>query len=365
VLPLLPVGLAAEQDEIKGFSRTIAEIEWLLLILVLIYLAAGAPSIAAGTALHVALFFFAALILGLHYVRFYKQESLAKLAVEAWIMIAFVTWVVWHTGKIHSPLLNLYLLPIIASALILGKVMTVIETAAVAACFLLLSWGQTTNPPSSLAYYGELLAQLSPVILVAYITTMLSADIRFAVDKIKRVSDTDELTGVYNMRAFNVILQRTFRQAVRYGHPMTVLMIDSDNLKTINDAYGHDAGNLLLRHLVNRIREGLRSSDVVARFGGDEFIVLLTETGPQGGVEVAERIRRSVEDARLDLGGNFVRTTVSVGVASHPTGGVDLAMLLERADQALYRAKQSGKNRVVTHSDPQGVLPFDSPRMTA
>jgi hypothetical protein len=170
VLPLLPVGLAAEQDEIKGFSRTIAEIEWLLLILVLIYLAAGAPSIAAGTALHVALFFFAALILGLHYVRFYKQEYLAKLAVEAWIMIAFVTWVVWHTGKIHSPLLNLYLLPIIASALILGKVMTVIETAAVAACFLGLSWGQTTNPPSSLAYYGELLAQLSPVILVAYIT---------------------------------------------------------------------------------------------------------------------------------------------------------------------------------------------------
>jgi two-component system, cell cycle response regulator len=173
------------------------------------------------------------------------------------------------------------------------------------------------------------------------------------------------LTGVYNMRAFNVILQRTFRQAVRYGHPLSVLMIDSDNLKTINDAYGHDAGNLLLRHLVNRIREGLRSSDVVARFGGDEFIVLLTETGPQGAVEVAERIRRAVEDARLDLGGNFVRTTVSVGVASHPTGGVDLAMLLERADQALYRAKQSGKNRVVTHSDPQGVLPFDSPRMTA
>ena len=138
------------------------------------------------------------------------------------MMIAFVSWVVWNTGKIHSPLLNLYLLPIIASALILGKVMTLIETAAVAACFVALSWGETANPPSSLAYYGELLAQLSPVILVAYITTMLSADIRFAVDKIKRVSDTDELTGVYNMRAFNVILQRTFRQAVRYGHPMSL-----------------------------------------------------------------------------------------------------------------------------------------------
>jgi len=365
VSPLLPIGLAAEQDDIKGFSRTIAEIEWLLLILVLIYLAAGAPSVAAGVALHVALFFFAAFILGLHYVRFYKQESLAKLAVEAWVMIAFVSWVVWNTGKIHSPLLNLYLLPIIASALILGKVMTVIETAAVAACFVALSWGETTNPPSSLAYYGELLAQLSPVILVAYITTMLSADIRFAVDKIKRVSDTDELTGVYNMRAFNVILQRTFRQAVRYGHPMSLVMIDSDNLKAINDSYGHDAGNLLLRHLVNRIRDGLRSSDVVARFGGDEFIVLLTETGPDGAVEVAERIRRGVEDARLDLGGNFVRSTVSIGVSSYPTGGADLGAILEKADQALYRAKQAGKNRVITHSDPQGTLPFDNPRIPA
>jgi len=111
------LGLTIEQDELKGFSRTIAEIEWLLLALVLVYLLAGEPPGEGSIALNMALFFFAAFILGLHYVQFYKEESRPKLLVETWVMIVFMTWVVLYTGKIHSPLLNLYLLPIIAGAL--------------------------------------------------------------------------------------------------------------------------------------------------------------------------------------------------------------------------------------------------------
>jgi diguanylate cyclase (GGDEF)-like protein len=351
VATLLPIGLAAEQDEVKGFARTIAEIEWLLLILVLIYLVAGAPSVAGGVAIHMALFFFGAFILALHYVGFYRQESKARLAAETWVMIVFVTWVVWHADGIRSPLLNLYLLPIIASALILGKAMTLLETLAVAACFLVLSWKQMRYPPSALAYWGELLALLGPVILVAYITTMLSADIRYAVEKIKQVSDTDDLTGLYNMRAFTMIFQRTFKQAVRYSHPMSIAMVDSDNLKAVNDTYGHDAGNRLLQHLVNRIREELRGSDVVARYGGDEFIVLLVETGTAGAVETAERIRRAVEHSRFEFGGHTITGTVSIGLASYPRDGGDANTIMEKADRALYRAKQTGKNRVTAYSD--------------
>jgi diguanylate cyclase (GGDEF)-like protein len=348
---LMPVGLASEQDELKGFSRTIAEIEWLLLILVLIYLVAGAPPIMGQTAIHMALFFFGAFILGLHYVRFYKQETFAKLAVETWVMIVFVTWVVWFAGGVGSPLFNLYLLPIIASALILGKLMTAFETLAVGLCAVALSWGATRHAPDTLAYYGQLLAQLGPVILVAYITTMLSADIRFAVEKIKQVSDTDDLTGLYNMRAFSAIFHRTFRQAVRYSHPLSITMIDSDNLKAVNDKFGHDAGNRLLQHLVNRIREQLRGSDVMARYGGDEFVVLLVETGTAGAVEMGERIRRAVDTAPLDFGGHLIKATVSVGIASYPRDAGDAATIMDKADRALYRAKQMGRNRVVACSD--------------
>ena len=125
------IGLTIEQDELKGFSRTIAEIEWLLLGLVLVYLLAVAPPYEGAVAIHTALFFFAAFILGLHYVSFYKLENRTKLMFENAVMIVFISWVVWYTGQIRSPLLNLYLLPIIASALIFGKLPTALKVAAI------------------------------------------------------------------------------------------------------------------------------------------------------------------------------------------------------------------------------------------
>ena len=112
------IGLNIEQDELKGFARTTAEIEWLLLVLALIYLVAGGASEEGKAAISMALFFFAAFILGLHYVRFYRQETRLKIALESWVMVLFITSVVWYAGGIRSPLLNLYLLPVIASALI-------------------------------------------------------------------------------------------------------------------------------------------------------------------------------------------------------------------------------------------------------
>jgi len=346
-------GLTIEQDELKGFSRTIAEIEWLLLALVLVYLLAVEPPYEGRIAIHTALFFFTAFILGLHYVHFYKLERRAKLMVETWVMIVFITWVVWYTGKISSPLLNLYLLPIIASALIFGKLPTVIKVGSIIACFMFFSYNPQSKTLLALPFWGELLAISSPMILVAYITTMLSADIRFAVDKIKQVSDTDELTGTYNMRAFSLMLQRAFRQAVRYGHPLSVVMIDSDNLKQINDTHGHESGNRLLQHLVRCIREQLRGSDVMARFGGDEFILLLPETSNKGAMEMAERIRKAIETSRFDVRAGDTNVTVSLGVASYPEDGGNLEIILDKADKAMYRAKQRGRNRVVAYTDDE------------
>jgi len=348
------IGLAIEQDEIKGFSRTITEIEWLLLILVLIYLVAGGPTGESRAAIAMALCFFGAFILSLHYVSFYRQESLVKLAIETWVMIIFITWVVHYAGRISSPLLNLYLLPIIASALILGKLMTFIEMVGIAVCFMFLHYDQHTRNLLSLPFWGELLALLAPVILVAYITTMLSADIRFAVDKIKRVSDTDELTGLYNMRAFTMVLSRNFKQAMRYSHKLSIVMLDCDNLKQVNDTHGHESGNRLLQHVARTIRSELRGSDVLARYGGDEFIALLPETDASGAREMGERIRRSIEMSRLDVHGTDVISTVSIGIASFPDDGGSLEMIMEKADKAMYYAKERGRNRVVMASSGAG-----------
>jgi diguanylate cyclase (GGDEF)-like protein len=178
---------------------------------------------------------------------------------------------------------------------------------------------------------------------------MFSADIRYGLQRAKLLSETDELTGLFNTRGFAIAANRLFGQALRYQRPASVLMIDSDNLKGVNDAHGHDAGNRLLRHLANALQTELRASDVPARYGGDEFIVLLPETPPHGALEVAERIRNAIAAAPLALETRSVTSSVSVGVACFPEDGRSLDALAARADRALYQAKQKGRNCVVRY----------------
>lgn len=341
-------------EELRGFSRTIAEIDWLILVVVLAFQLLQPLAEESRTAIMMSLFFFGAFVLSFRYANFYKQESRWKLSIETLAMIVFITWVVWHSGKLDSPLISLYLLPIIASALALGKIATLLEMGLVTACYMFLTTVGLNESIFSLSYGVKLTARFAPVLLVAYITTMLSADIHYALNKVKLISETDPLTGLYNLRAFNIILQRAFSQAVRYSRPLGIVMIDADNLKGINDSYGHEAGNRLLKQIVSSIQTQLRSTDVLARFGGDEFVVLLPETGARGAHEVAERIRCSVENTGLQVRGNIIPTTVSLGVASYPDDGVDLELLLDKADKAMYRSKQEGRNRATSFSNVDG-----------
>ena len=338
-----------EHHELRGIARTVAEIEWLLLVLTLLYQVVVGNAEFARSAIAVALFLYGAFILAFHYVNFYLRESRWKVAIETWVMIVFITWVLWFTGGLQSPLLNLYLLPVITSALALGKLATLLEVALITACFVLLG-GSLVEPVAAVSGAIVPLAQLAPMLLVAYVTTMFSADIRYGLNKAKLLSETDELTEIYNMRGFSFIMDRAFSQAVRYSRPLSVLMIDSDNLKAVNDEHGHEAGNDLLRLIASGIKSQLRTTDVPARFGGDEFVAMLPDTGPGGARDVAERIRETIARKPLELRAKSVTITVSVGVASYPEDGRSADTLLERADAAMYRAKSEGRNRVVRFS---------------
>lgn len=336
-----------ELEELRGISRTVAEIEWLLLILVLLYLVFGGPAKDDELPITTAVLFYAAFVMSFRYANFYKQETRWKIAIETWAMIIFITWSLWYTGKLASPLLNTYMLAVITSALTLGKLATLIEVVLIAACHILLGDADPAQTLFNLRGMGGLAAQLAPVLLVAYVTTMFSADIRYGLNKAKLLSETDELTGLYNMRGFSIIANRLFAQAQRYARASSVLMVDSDNLKSVNDTHGHEAGNRLLRQLADRIQAELRYTDVSARYGGDEFVVLLPETPSDGAMDVAERIRESMSGNPLVFDGKQVPSTVSVGVASFPQDGQSIDAIVGRADRALYKAKREGRNRVV------------------
>jgi diguanylate cyclase (GGDEF)-like protein len=291
--------------------------------------------------------------MGFRYANFFKHESRWKLAVETWIMTAFITWALWHTGRLESPLLNSYLLVIITSALALGKATTLLELALIGACIVFLGGQSPFDEEISLKYAAGMFAQFAPFFLVAYITTMFASDIRYGLNKVRLLSETDELTNILNRRGFAIIADRLFGQTVRYNRPLSLLLIDCDNLKLVNDKLGHKAGDALLVALVKGIQDQLRHTDILARQGGDEFLALLPETPVGGAYDAAEKIRVAVESIALAINGELVRSTVSIGVASYPADGGTLDLLLARADRNMYQAKLAGRNRI--YPQPSGA----------
>ena len=339
----------AESPELRDFSRTVAEIEWLLVILVLLYHVFQDSTEDNTVAIYAGLIAYSAVIIGFHFYNFARRPGRLPLAVETWVMIVFITWVLYHTGRLDSPLLNLYLLPIITSALTLGQQITLLQVGLIGACYLFLGY-TTKDSFISIITAGDFAASLAPMLLVAYITTMLSQDILNAIARIRLASETDELTRAYNMRAFNTIARRECALAKRYNRTLSLLMVDSDNLKKVNDAHGHEAGDQLIRLVVRCIRDSLRTTDVVARYGGDEFMCLLPETGSEPAGMVADRVRQRIAATALATRSGPVPTTVSIGVAAYPGHGEDFESLARNADRALYISKNQGRNRVTVFS---------------
>jgi len=161
-----------------------------------------------------------------------------------------------------------------------------------------------------------------------------------------RASLTDGLTGLYNRRYFRETLEQALRQADRYRHSLSLLMLDVDDFKSFNDAHGHQAGDEVLRQLAGVMRTSARQSDTPCRYGGEEFVLLLPETGREEARDVAQRLRREIEGRVVEMAdGRTGSATISIGVAEMAPGE-EADRLIQRADAALYRAKRQGKNRV-------------------
>jgi diguanylate cyclase (GGDEF)-like protein len=161
------------------------------------------------------------------------------------------------------------------------------------------------------------------------------------------LSITDSLTGLYNRKHLMESLTKEIGRSRRYERPFALLIIDIDHFKKFNDAYGHLAGDDVLRKMGNVFRESIRNCDYAARYGGEEFIIFMPEIGQDDGVKAAERIRGSVAKEKIDANGHSVTVTISVGIASFPEHGDDAQAIISKADEALYQAKRRGRDRVV------------------
>ncbi len=215
-------------------------------------------------------------------------------------------------------------------------------------------------------HFDELDAVVRSSLKKRYLYTSLeraNRQLRDANERLLKLTVTDERTSLLNDRYLKRRLGEEFKRAQRYGMPLSVAMLDLDHFKEVNDKYGHDCGDLVLREFGNLLTASARTTDIVGRFGGEEFLMILPNTDGIRAAIVAERVRKAAEEHIYKYKEFLVRITTSAGVASVPANPQvhDENELLKAADQALYRAKQASRNRVILDraSMPSDVLDGD------
>jgi diguanylate cyclase (GGDEF)-like protein len=201
---------------------------------------------------------------------------------------------------------------------------------------------------------------LTALVLLAYVAMVIAREQRRARDAAIRLSTIDSLTGLYNRSFFFAAVDREIARSARSNRGFCLLMMDLDELKPINDKYGHYFGDQVLRGVGEVVRNGVRRIDTAARYGGDEFVALLPETDTTGAHVLAEKVRVGVTELDISVAGVRIEASMSVGVVSFPEDGRTSDELMISADKAMYASKRSGKNRVMGLPVAVGSRPDDS-----
>jgi two-component system cell cycle response regulator len=179
------------------------------------------------------------------------------------------------------------------------------------------------------------------------------ANARFHAE-IERLAITDGLTGIFNHRHLQERLSQEFNRLERFSEPLSILILDIDHFKEINDTYGHPVGDSVLRGVVDVIKRTIRNIDIPARYGGEEFAVILLGTGAHGALNMAERLRKAVMNRTFSAENKTFKVTISIGVSTCPNDGRRKEEIIEKADKALYHAKRTGRNRSILWSEING-----------
>lgn len=251
-----------------------------------------------------------------------------------------------YSGGVQSPFVWVYALSMAVEGTLRGPAAALtsatVSTTLLAATSVLI-YLQIVPFPGPLWPVQTATAFLVSYVGMFYAVALVLSGMRLQVRQISRLALTDPLTGLGNRRALREQLKREVRRAARYNTPLSIVVIDLDGFKAVNDRYGHLRADDLLRRLAQALRRSSRESDFPARLGGDEFVMVLPQTARPEAIRVAERIRANAEDLSLLEG---VTMTASVGVATFPRDGIGGQELLDAADRAMYRAKYAGGNRV-------------------
>jgi diguanylate cyclase (GGDEF)-like protein len=335
------------QQRYIGYDRIMGNISWLLIALVALDMKltpSDGSNMAFIAGFSIILFFYN---LNARYGVLSRKYGTLKIFVDLMVFLAFIVAVCWYTGKITSPFMSLIYLILMATSLTQGRRVTYFMAGLAIASYILLASADFRG----INYYLTHIIELFPFMLIAHLGAMLAGESEAARCEVERLSLTDDVTGINNMRNFFLLADIQEKLAKRYIRPFSICMIDADNLKKINDQYGHFAGTKLIQQVAEMITDNIRTSDICARYGGDEFVIMFTETAKQDVICAVERIVSGMASTPFEYDGHSITTTLSAGLAGYPDDGADVRTIMANADEAMYISKRSGKNRMTVFNE--------------
>ena len=344
---------AVQRDEHASIIKSLTRVDWLVLLVVALYSLVPHVTSRSPRWLYIAMATYTLFVLAFRWRGFPVRDTRARIALGAAAMVAFITAVAIQTGGSASPMVNLYLLPIVLVAMTLGRRGAFVIVVGVALAWLSVIVGEGVLPPPA-ELGARLFGEIGPYALVAYLTQALAGSILTARRRIEEMAERDSLTGLLNLRTFKAILHREHKLRTRGAQGgYSVLVVDVDKLKELNDEHGHQAGNRAITTVSGAVQRAIRTTDMAARYGGDEFVVFLPGATPEVAETVAQRIRNNVYRSLFPVGDRLQRMTVSVGTASYPRDGAQEDDIVAAADQRMRRDRELRKS-VAPPEDGQG-----------
>jgi len=330
----------------QTYDRVVRIVSWVFLLTTTAIVAATGLWSDTQPAIFVLLAFAGLFVVVIHDLLPADTLGAAKFVVEGSVALTVATLLVALTGGVASPFFFAFPLIVGGAALVVSPLITVALAAAGSLGFVLaVAAGSTGGPlgPAAAAIVG---VDLTALILLSYVAMVIARAQRRTRDAAIRLSTVDSLTGLFNRTFFFAAIEREIARSARSGRGFCLLMMDLDDLKSINDRLGHFHGDRVLRGVGDVITLGVRQIDTAARYGGDEFVVLLPETDPTGAFVLAEKIRLGVHSMSIEMPGDSPRPSLSIGVVAYPDDGRTADELIISADGAMYTSKRSGKDRV-------------------
>jgi diguanylate cyclase (GGDEF)-like protein len=354
----LAAGITDDGVSTETYDRVVRIVSWVFLLTTTAIVAVTQLWLPTEPAILALLAFAGLFVVVIHDLLPPDTLGPAKFVVEGSVAITVATLLVALTGGYSSPFFFAFPLIVGGAALVVSPPITVaLAGAATLGYVLAVLAGSTTGSlgPNASAVVG---VNLTALILIAYVAMVIARAQRRTRDAAIRLSTVDSLTGLFNRSFFFAAMEREIARSARSGRGFCLLMMDLDELKLINDRLGHFYGDRVLRGVGEVITLGVRRIDTAARYGGDEFVVLLPETDPTGAFVLAEKIRLGVHAMPIEIEGGTPSPSLSIGVVSYPDDGRTSDELIISADGAMYASKRAGKDRVTGVPVPRSGQPL-------